>query len=970
VGGIWVPQPVCIKDAYTSVNYPPNLDFSDLTFTTDYSHCENTAISLCGNGTLDPGETCDTALSYSAVACGSGACTGTQTRTCNACTGFTFGVCSSSGSVCTPAGQCTNAALCSSAGVCPAATIKPDTTSCNDSNACTNPDTCTSGVCSGPNICNVPDLGLENLGVLGILTEGNTLSFSSQVTNLGLASAGAVSQTRLRIDRDRNSTWDVFPSNESTSNLSAGATETETWTNAWTNVPAGNHRMEVCADVTGTVSESNESNNCATYDFVVSSGSCTTLTYQPSTSGFSTNQLDTAPFEPSLTVAPGSTFYAFVDYGAATDAVIGPNVAGAYECNVFEAFVGTIARFKCVAPSNGGSYVYTTGTNSGTASNICASGPTTVGTITVPAPAITLSPVTMNFSATSGGAAPVAQTFTVRNSGTAGSTLKWRVTTNQDWCFVNGVGNGTYINGADLASGATSPNLSVTMSPPSNVGSFSCIVTVSDNGSSPSATNSPQTVTATYTVTAAIVETCTGMSGYITRNFWSGISGSQVSNLTSNANYPNNPTSSSQPTSFEAPTNIADNYGTRMHGLLKAPATGSYRFYIASDDYSDLYLSTDSNPANKTRIAYVAGWTNSREWTKYASQTSAAINLTAGQTYYIEALHKEGAGGDNLAVGWQVPGSGITNIVPGSCLGPYVSIPTAPGGNPSPNPGGYNSNSSNPPGGGSVACEYIRLAWTDNSTNETGFKIYKDGVYLATAPASSPASATGGTLTYNFAPGDLNAHNYTVAATGSGGDSAQVSLQNNPISAIACVANLNTSDKDIVAINGVNIGTGLGNQCSGTDTLPVGTQLNLGNKVKFSINLCNSGTAPATGITVTDRMTNLIMPSGGWNAKYDSGTGEAPIASAGITLAVSGTAPNQILTFTNVPNVPAAGDPPPAIRRITFEAQLSIPVNFSATSARFQNSFTATYNAGTINKNTPLILFFTGQGIPIIIEVP
>jgi hypothetical protein len=41
----------------------------------------------------------------------------------------------------------------------------------------------------------------------------------------------------------------------------------------------------------------------------------------------------------------------------------------------------------------------------------------------------------------------------------------------------------------------------------------------------------------------------------------------------------------------------------------------------------------------------------------------------AGQMYYIEALHKEGAGGDNLAVAWQGPG--ISQQV----ISPFCSLP-------------------------------------------------------------------------------------------------------------------------------------------------------------------------------------------------------------------------------------------------------------------------------------------------------
>jgi hypothetical protein len=92
---------------------------------------------------------------------------------------------------------------------------------------------------------------------------------------------------------------------------------------------------------------------------------------------------------------------------------------------------------------------------------------------------------------------------------------------------------------------------------------------------------------------------------------------------------------------------------------------------VAGDDNTDLYLSTNDNPANATRIGYVNGWTNSREWSKYSTQQSASVSLTAGQKYYVEVLHKEGSGGDNVAIAWQGPG--ITQqVIGGSYLSPYV----------------------------------------------------------------------------------------------------------------------------------------------------------------------------------------------------------------------------------------------------------------------------------------------------------
>ena len=45
--------------------------------------------------------------------------------------------------------------------------------------------------------------------------------------------------------------------------------------------------------------------------------------------------------------------------------------------------------------------------------------------------------------------------------------------------------------------------------------------------------------------------------------------------------------------------------------------------------------------------------------------------MEAGRKYYIEALHKEGTGGDNVAVAWSGPG--ITQqVIEGKCLSPWL----------------------------------------------------------------------------------------------------------------------------------------------------------------------------------------------------------------------------------------------------------------------------------------------------------
>ena len=181
------------------------------------------------------------------------------------------------------------------------------------------------------------------------------------------------------------------------------------------------------------------------------------------------------------------------------------------------------------------------------------------------------------------------------------------------------------------------------------------------------------------TITGIITSTCSA-SGTILMERYDGISGTSIANLTGSANYPENPSSDAQLTSFEIPTNAANNYGARVSGYICAPQTGYYTFWIASDDNGQLNLSTDDDPANKTTISWVDSWTSSREWDKFTTQKSDRILLVMGESYYVEALMKEGGGGDNLAVGWSKPGepSNIpSEVIPGSVLSPMVYCPTA-----------------------------------------------------------------------------------------------------------------------------------------------------------------------------------------------------------------------------------------------------------------------------------------------------
>lgn len=163
-------------------------------------------------------------------------------------------------------------------------------------------------------------------------------------------------------------------------------------------------------------------------------------------------------------------------------------------------------------------------------------------------------------------------------------------------------------------------------------------------------------------------------TGGLSYDRWGGINGVNVSDLISNVNYPNNYNETGFISSFQGPQNYSDNYGTRVYGYVVPPITGNYVFNVTGDDNVQLFLSTDQNNLNKRLIADVPGWSDVTEYTKYASQTSASISLTAGQNYHVELLQKEGGGGDHFQVYWMKPGDSNWSIIPGSALKPICSV--------------------------------------------------------------------------------------------------------------------------------------------------------------------------------------------------------------------------------------------------------------------------------------------------------
>lgn len=267
---------------------------------------------------------------------------------------------------------------------------------------------------------------------------------------------------------------------------------------------------------------------------------------------------------------------------------------------------------------------------------------------------------------------PVTAFYTIRENALPGQPVG--VVTSSD---VNAQDTFNYIitagnTGGAFAIDATTGQLSVALAGLLNATTaptYSLTIRSTDNGT-PSL-NGTGTVTVSVRAAAGISETG------IVQEIWTGINGTPISNLTSNSNYPHKPTLRRALTSFDSGADYADNYGSRIRALFIPPTSDSYRFYIASDDASSLLFSNNATGSGAAQIASVSGWVARNAYTANASQTSTVRTLVAGQAVYLEALHKEGGGGDHVSVAYTNSTDTTPTVIPSSMLLPF-NINAAP----------------------------------------------------------------------------------------------------------------------------------------------------------------------------------------------------------------------------------------------------------------------------------------------------
>lgn len=160
--------------------------------------------------------------------------------------------------------------------------------------------------------------------------------------------------------------------------------------------------------------------------------------------------------------------------------------------------------------------------------------------------------------------------------------------------------------------------------------------------------------------------------GSILRELWKGVGGGGLGDLANHQAYKDDrPTESAPIPAFEIKPGVGTDYGARLRGWIHPPVSGLYVFWFTSDDQGELKLSTDDDPKNAKPIASAPEWAGEKDYGKHASQQSQPIELKAGRRYYVEAVMKQGVGGDHLSVKWRLPNGTEENPIPGTRLSPW-----------------------------------------------------------------------------------------------------------------------------------------------------------------------------------------------------------------------------------------------------------------------------------------------------------
>ncbi len=110
------------------------------------------------------------------------------------------------------------------------------------------------------------------------------------------------------------------------------------------------------------------------------------------------------------------------------------------------------------------------------------------------------------------------------------------------------------------------------------------------------------------------------------------------------------------------PSDENGNFSQRFRGLLTAPVTGEYEFYIAGKNEGELWLSSDAVPFQRVCLGRLDLATGYQTFSTSTLPNGGEVSLVAGQKYYLEILNRKSTSGNHISAAWSYIANNIENV--------------------------------------------------------------------------------------------------------------------------------------------------------------------------------------------------------------------------------------------------------------------------------------------------------------------
>ncbi len=476
-----------------------------------------------------------------------------------------------------------------------------------------------------------------------------------------------------------------------------------------------------------------------------------------------------------------------------------------------------------------------------------------------------------------------------------------------------------------------------------------------------SSTSSTKTVTLTVTPNAPTASiTANGTSGSITIAYnsiatiawsstnatscsisptgWTGTSGSQSSgNLTTTTTYVQSCTGPGGNASSSVTVNVSP---APDFSVACAPPTSS----INQGSTSSFSLTTTPSNGHNTAVTFSASFSPS-------SGTLPTVSFSNnGAVPGATTVALVNTNGSTSTGTYTITFSGTDGSLIHTC---NVSLTVNSSTPPNPPTSVIASNSSP-----TFACGTVGVTWQPDAAHDINvtYEIYKSAAAGGPWTLLTTVAYVNGQPSYSYTDGSPNAGSNYYYVKAVKNTLSSTNAYTTPVSPLVCSVNVDFSNKDLIRVNSntASAGPDVDNRCNGSSdifTLPNQAVFREGDKAYFRINICNSGTQPLTGITITESASLQNLTNITFESSYTSPSGCVTNVNdttkvytlADIAPAVNGSA--SICSFVVSGTVTSGGGPAGAL-------------------FRFQNVVTISSAQASKTITTPKYLFSVGSGVP------